>query len=433
MMELKKLPPSWKLVKLEALCEKDSGTKDPSLEPNKSFIYVDISSVDNVTKRIVNPHTLLGKDAPSRARKVIRTNDVIVSTTRPNLNAVALVPPDLDEQICSTGFCVLRANNDLESNYLFYFVQCARFVDSLTNLVSGALYPAVNDGQVLEQLIPLPPLLSEQRAIASRFKRQMEEIEGMRRAAERQLEAAKAVSSGIIRGLLEDFGIDDSDTRPLKELLVKKCQYGLSTASNRQGSGVPMLRMSNVINGQLDYSDLVYVELNENELNNYRLNQGDILINRTNSSELVGKSAMFDLDSEFVFASYLIRIVVDTNRYIPSYINTIINSPIGRDFIDKTKRQAIGQANINAQEIGEMPIPCPEIEIQQNIVETLSKVVNPNNLIMNAAEKQLQVIKALPNAYLREVFGVFEPPELDELPDLNDEAEELEDEDEEED
>ena len=106
------LPLAWQLVKLGDVCESKIANRDPRREPDSRFIYVDITSIDASTKTITDPKNLIGKDAPSRARQVIQTGDVIVSTTRPNLNAVAKVTKEYDKQICSTGFCVLRPNQD---------------------------------------------------------------------------------------------------------------------------------------------------------------------------------------------------------------------------------------------------------------------------------------------------------------------------------
>ena len=156
-LELRPLPGGWRWIRLDEVCE-GPGTRDPLSEPDKPFQYVDITSVDAITKKIVAPKTLLGRVAPSRARQVICAGDVLVATTRPNLNAVALVPQELDDQICSTAFCVLRPKDNLDPSYLFAFVQSAEFARSLSELVTGALYPAVSDKQVRAQPIPLPPL-----------------------------------------------------------------------------------------------------------------------------------------------------------------------------------------------------------------------------------------------------------------------------------
>lgn len=106
-------------VKIRALCER-TGTTDPRRNPEVSFRYIDISGIDRDAKRIATTVEILGADAPSRARQVVQKDDVLVSTVRPNLNAVAIVPVNLDGEIASTGFCVLRARKKvLVPQFLF--------------------------------------------------------------------------------------------------------------------------------------------------------------------------------------------------------------------------------------------------------------------------------------------------------------------------
>lgn len=110
--------------------------------PISDFVYVDISSIDRETKKITEAKALTLSQAPSRAKQLLRTGDVLVSMTRPNLNAVALVPEQLDGAIGSTGFHVLRSRW-LRPEFLLRLVQSQRFVDEMSALVQGALYPAV--------------------------------------------------------------------------------------------------------------------------------------------------------------------------------------------------------------------------------------------------------------------------------------------------
>lgn len=132
--------------------------RNPKENPTEQFFYVDIASVDNKTKTIIESKHIIGADAPSRARKVIRTGDVIVSTVRPNLNAVARIPDYLDTQICSTGFSVLRPSERVISDYLFAFVLSYFFINCLIAKTTGANYPAVNDSEVKDVPISVPPL-----------------------------------------------------------------------------------------------------------------------------------------------------------------------------------------------------------------------------------------------------------------------------------
>jgi len=129
---------------------------DPARSGRKSFRYVDIAGVDRDSKLISGADEIQSSEAPSRARKIIEASDVLVSTVRPNLNAIALVPDNLNGEIASTGFAVLRANRALlDPKYLFYWVQSTQFVDFLVANATGASYPAVNDGIVKRAPIPL--------------------------------------------------------------------------------------------------------------------------------------------------------------------------------------------------------------------------------------------------------------------------------------
>ena len=192
------LPAGWKWANLGDVCNKIK-TTDPKRNPDNQFIYVDISSIDRSVKRITTPSVRMGKDAPSRARRVIHKGDVLVATTRPNLNAVALVGDDLDGQICSTGLCVLRPDGCwLDSNYLYRYTTHEPFVTALTEMVNGSMYPAVTDKHVMGQQIPLPPL-SEQKRIAALLNEQMAYVETVRMSAREQLDAINALPAALLR------------------------------------------------------------------------------------------------------------------------------------------------------------------------------------------------------------------------------------------
>lgn len=136
-------------------------------EQNEEFKYIDISSVNRDTKRVENPQVMIGKDAPSRARKHIKSGDVLVSMTRPNLNAVALVPDELNGQIASTGFDVLRTS-DIDPRWIFNLVRTNNFVEAMSALVQGALYPAVRSKDIRGFVAPFAPL-NEQKRIADKL------------------------------------------------------------------------------------------------------------------------------------------------------------------------------------------------------------------------------------------------------------------------
>ena len=155
----------WDVATIADVCE-PAELRDPRRDPAGECHYVDISGIDRTCKVIAEHQTLLGVDAPSRARKAIRKNDVLVSTVRPNLNAVAMVPAYLDGHIASTGFCVLRPNPTfIEPRYLFYRTITPGFVTALVAQVRGASYPAVSDRDVMQIEVPLPPLAEQRRIV----------------------------------------------------------------------------------------------------------------------------------------------------------------------------------------------------------------------------------------------------------------------------
>lgn len=130
--------------------------RNPTTTPDESFLYVDISSVDVSTGMITNPQQLLGEEAPSRARKVIHEGDIIISTCRPTRGAVAIVPKELDNQICSTGFSVIRVKEGISNQYIHFILRSAVVKEQFRKFSTGSSYPAILDEDVRKTVIPLP-------------------------------------------------------------------------------------------------------------------------------------------------------------------------------------------------------------------------------------------------------------------------------------
>lgn len=132
--------------------------------PTSDFLYVDISSIDRETKKITAAKNLTLSQAPSRARQVLKSGDVLVSMTRPNLNAVALVPKSLEGAIGSTGFHVLRSKW-LKPEFLFALVQTDDFIEAMCDLVQGALYPAVRPKDISAHQFTFESLAQQTRIV----------------------------------------------------------------------------------------------------------------------------------------------------------------------------------------------------------------------------------------------------------------------------
>lgn len=147
----------WKTVSFGEVLVKTENI-NPEKEPSRVFQYVDVSSISKELLKISEPQRILGKDAPSRARKLIKKDDVLFATVRPTLRRIALVPEELDGEVCSTGYFVLRSNGEILQKFIFYSLLRSEFMDVMEKIQTGASYPAVNDKQVLEQIISFPSL-----------------------------------------------------------------------------------------------------------------------------------------------------------------------------------------------------------------------------------------------------------------------------------
>ena len=140
---------------------------NPRRDPCPSIRYIDVSAVSRDELRIISEATYSSDDAPSRARKIVKTGDTIFATIRPTLRRIAQIPPSLDNGIVSTAFCVLRPDPQvIDANFLYFATQLESVIKGIAGMESGASYPAVRDVDVLDQVVPLPPL-PEQREIAT--------------------------------------------------------------------------------------------------------------------------------------------------------------------------------------------------------------------------------------------------------------------------
>jgi type I restriction enzyme S subunit len=158
----------WEEKRLGEVLQKTE-TIDPTKKPNQEFTYIDVSSVNKENFQIENTALLKGKDAPSRARKLIKTNDIIFATVRPTLKRIAIISANYNEQVCSTGYFVLRASARLDYRIIFYYLQTKTFLENMEKLQRGASYPAVTDGDVKDQIINFPKSLQEQNLVADRL------------------------------------------------------------------------------------------------------------------------------------------------------------------------------------------------------------------------------------------------------------------------
>ena len=158
----------WEEKRLGDVLQKTE-TVDPTKKPNEEFVYLDVSSVNKETKKIEDATVIMGKNAPSRAKKLIKTNDVIFATVRPTHSRVALITEEYNNQVCSTGYFVLRTKEFLNNNLVYYFLLTRGFNKQMEKLQKGASYPAVTDSEVRGIIITFPKSLIKQKSIVKKL------------------------------------------------------------------------------------------------------------------------------------------------------------------------------------------------------------------------------------------------------------------------
>ncbi len=180
-------------------------TFNPAGSPSREFEYIDVSSVSNQTFQIGETQRVQGKNAPSRARRIVRTNDVIFATIRPTLRRIAVIPERLNNQVCSTGYMVLRPKPHIAHRFLFHWLFTEAFMEQMAALQKGASYPAVTDYEVKSRRVPVPPI-SEQRRIVTMLDEAFASIAIAIANAEKNLQNARELFETQVNVLLHRRG-----------------------------------------------------------------------------------------------------------------------------------------------------------------------------------------------------------------------------------
>jgi type I restriction enzyme S subunit len=386
-----KLPQSWEVVPIADVTFRTS-QRDPSKQPDKMFRYIDVSGVDNALFKIRTITDLRGSQAPSRARKDIRRNDVLFATVRPTLKRVALVPPNLDGEIASTGYCILRPNTDkIEPRFLYNCVLTDWFIDAMRKLERGASYPAVRDSDIFAEHIPLPPM-AEQHKIARVLAVVREAIEQQ----DRLLQLATELKRSVVRQLFTQ-GLHDEPKRETEigsvpnsweQRLLEETGdvvYGIqaAVAANLKPIGTKILTNKNIaLDGTIVLDAINYFVLKTKRHQETVLKKGDLLFNwRSGSKEHVGKTAYFDLDGEFTHSSFILRIRphdMIAGRYLFYYLNFLRES----GYFVKSQTFSVN-AKFNKSAINRLPTFMPGPDERQDIVN-----------ILDAIEKKIAVINS---------------------------------------
>jgi type I restriction enzyme S subunit len=396
------LPLNWAKVQLSDITT-DAQQRVPLAD--EAIRYIDIGSVDRSTKSIVSLQELFGKDAPSRARKKVATGDTLVSMTRPNLNAVALVPKKLDGAIASTGFDVLRPLAGIDPRWIAYLVRTEAFVNAMSTLVHGAVYPAVRSKDVRAHVVPLAPQAEQTRitdqldTLIIRIQACSDRFDAIPALLKRFRQTVyMAATSGR---LTEDWRTNGANdwTRERAADVCLKVQSGGTPKEGFSEHGVPFLKVYNIVNQKVDFDykpQYIKSSIHNGSMMRSQTQPGDVLMNIVGPP--LGKVAIVSGDRPAWNINQAITLFRPSDRILTGWLYYVLCSGINLANIIHETRGSAGQTNISLSQCRDFMFPVPPINEQTEIVrrvEALFSLVDRIEARCTAARTQAQRLAPL--------------------------------------
>jgi type I restriction enzyme S subunit len=361
-------------------------TWNPSRDPEREFRYIDLSAVDKSRKVIIGATLTIGAEAPSRARQLVSAGDVLVSTVRPNLNAVAVVPSGLSGSTASTGFTVLRPGPKVDGRYLFHWVRSAEFVGNMVRNATGASYPAVSDRTVKNSLIPIPSL-SEQRRIAAILD-QADAIRSKRRQIVARLES-------LPMAMFHDmFGSPEESKENVHFGSLANLSSGRNLVADdlTARSEFRVLKISAVTSGQFKPEESKPLPPGYTPPSRHLVRAGDLLMSRANTTELVGAVAyVTETPPNLALPDKIWRFDWKIAAE-PIFYRTLLNTPTVRRRISRLSSGTGGSMkNVSRTKLGAMQLPQVSIGRQRSFVARALRVARQLELVREglAADDEL--------------------------------------------
>jgi type I restriction enzyme S subunit len=395
---MSELRPGWAVAMLGDVC--DRATKwDPRSEPAAEFRYVDISSIDG--QRIQRTTRVIGAEAPSRARQLVRAGDTVLSTVRTYLVNTAQVPNELDGATVSTGFCVLRPTAAIDSRFLFYRVIESGFVELLSRKQTGSSYPAVRDQDVFDQPIAVPPL-AEQRRIVAAIEAHLSRLD----AAETAVRSAKTRLDLLRRSLLA-AAVAEGHAAALGDLLVR------IEAGRSAGGPAPPAKAGEW--GVIKVSAMTWGEFRpgENKLvaadsvdPRHEIHAGDLLVSRANTTEYVGAAVLVrETPPRLVLSDKSLRLIVRDGVDREWLLYALLAPSTRRQISAVATGTSDSMRNISQEKLRAVRVRVPDARRQRTIADELSQQLEVVMDLAAAADGALRKSAALRRSILVRAFA----------------------------
>jgi len=389
------IPEHWKVKKLKNVAFINLDTLNEDIQPDYLLTYIDIGNVTS-DGSILETQEFQFKQAPSRARRKVKNGDTIISTVRTYLRAISLIKDPPENLIVSTGFAVLSPRAEIDSRFLFRFVQSSEFVEKVVAHSEGVGYPAINPSKLACLPIWLPPL-PEQQKIAQFLDQETSKIDNLITKKERLIKLLKEkrtalISHAVTKGLNPDVPMKDSGVEWLGEIpehweMVKFSHFidfqegpGIM-ADDFKDEGVPLLRITNLKPGYVDIEGCNYLAIDkvEQKWKHFRLLANDLLISCSASTGLV--SIVDQKSANSIAYTGIIRLRPARNNIARDFIRVLVGSDFYFTQINQLKTGTTIQ-HYGPVHLKQIKIPIPPIPEQQKIAQFLDRETSKiDNLI----------------------------------------------------
>ena len=385
-------------ITIRELCEKKIATTTPNF--SDKINYIDIASVDNQKKKIVSMQLMEYSEAPSRARQIVQYNDVLVSTVRPNLNAIAIVNTENEDYplVASTGYCVLRCKPQLNPKYLFYFCQSPAFITSMASQATGASYPAVNSSIVRNEEIPFCSTEMQYRIVAI-----FEAIDQLISKRHQQLEKLDTL---VKSQFIEMFG--DPMLNPKNWPVHQLSEHIKFLTSGSRGwakyftdDGEYFITIKNVKDCRITLDNMQHITPPDNaEAKRAKVQTGDLLISITADLGRTGVVSEEIAEHGAYINQHLTCIRLDQNTLDPLYTAYYMESEAGKSQFE-SKNQSAVKAGLNFNSINSLKVMIPPMELQKSFVRFIEQTDKSKFAIQQSLDK----LETLKKALMQEYFG----------------------------
>ncbi|MGE5604723.1 MAG: restriction endonuclease subunit S [Bacteroidota bacterium] len=362
------------------------------------------------------------------SKSALRPGDLVIANVG-DPGRLFLVPDLGQAMTLGPNGILIRADQSITSNiFLASFFSSLAGQKSIKKIVTGSAQQKFNKTEFRKILVPIPPLLEQQR-----IQQKLDNILPKVQACQERLDKIQAILKRFRQAVLaaacsgrltedwreknldvsnENIEIINNEDNPVGWKVVcigdviESLKYGTAHKCSYEKKGVPVLRIPNVVNGFIDQTDLKYAELSTKEFNQLRLIPGDILIIRSNGSvSLVGKSAIIrEQESDFAYAGYLIRIRPNKTKIEPEFLNLSLRSYYIRLQIELEARSTSGVNNINGDEVRALRLNLPPLKEQQEIIRQAEKYLTLADKIEARCERTQTYLKKLTQSILSKAF-----------------------------